>query len=38
LSAIVDPVEQVAELAKLRDQGLISADDFERQRAKVLGP
>jgi hypothetical protein len=38
LSAIIDPVEQVAELAKLRDRGLISADDFERQKAKALGP
>jgi hypothetical protein len=37
LSAIIDPVEQLAELAKLRDRGFISADDLERQKAKVLG-
>ena len=38
LSAIIDPVEQVAELAMLRERGFISDDDFERQKAKVLGP
>jgi hypothetical protein len=37
LSAIIDPVGQIAELAELREQGFISVDDFERQKAKVLG-
>jgi hypothetical protein len=37
LYAIIDPVAQVAELDVLRERGLISADDFERQKAKVLG-
>jgi hypothetical protein len=34
---IIDPVEQVAELEELCERGFISADDLERQRAKVLG-
>jgi hypothetical protein len=37
LCAIIDPVAQVAELDDLRKRGFISADDFERQKAKVLG-
>ena len=34
---IIDPVEQVAELEELCEQGFISAEDLEHQRAKVLG-
>ena len=37
LSVLIDPVEQVAELGELWQRGFISADDFERQKAKVLG-
>jgi hypothetical protein len=37
MSVIIDPVAQVAELEDLRQRGFISLDDFERQRAKVLG-
>jgi Short C-terminal domain len=37
LSAIIDPVGQITELAELCERGFISADDFERQKAKVLG-
>jgi hypothetical protein len=37
LCAIIDPVAQVADLDDLRQRGFISADDFERQKAKVLG-
>jgi hypothetical protein len=33
---IVDPVEQLRELADLFDQGLLSREEFERQRNKVL--
>ena len=37
MSVIIDPVEQVAELADLRERGFISPYEFERERAKVLG-
>jgi Short C-terminal domain len=36
MSAIIDPVVQIEELAQLCERGFISADDFERQKAKVL--
>jgi hypothetical protein len=35
---IVDPVEQIKELATLRARGLLSRDEFERQEAKLLAP
>lgn len=35
---VVDPVEQLAELADLRRRGLLSADEFERHEAKLLEP
>lgn len=31
-----DPAEQILELAALVDRGLLSTDEFERQRSKVL--
>ena len=34
---IVDPVEQVEELARLREQGLLSRAEYEQHRARVLG-
>lgn len=34
---IVDPVEQLRELASLVDRGLLSAEEFQRQRRKVFG-
>jgi hypothetical protein len=37
LHAIIDPVAQLAELGVLCERGFISADDFARQKAKVLG-
>jgi hypothetical protein len=37
LYTIIDPVAQLAELDDLRQRGVISADDLERQKAKVLG-
>jgi len=30
------PADQLAKLAELRDRGVITADEFERQKAKVL--
>ena len=33
---VVDPVEQLRELADLCDRGLLSTEEYERQRAKVL--
>lgn len=34
---VVNQVEQVRELAKLVDRGLVSREEFERQRSKVFG-
>ncbi|MGH3508032.1 MAG: SHOCT domain-containing protein [Nocardioidaceae bacterium] len=36
-AAVVNQVEQVRELAKLMDRGLVSREEFERQRSKVFG-
>ena len=33
---VVDPIEQLRELADLCDRGLLSTEEYERQRAKVL--
>jgi hypothetical protein len=35
---VVDPVKQLEELADLRDRGLLSPEEFERQKEKVLEP
>jgi putative oligomerization/nucleic acid binding protein len=35
---IVDPVSQLAELAQLFTRGLLSSEEFERQKAKVVWP
>ena len=34
--SVVDPVRQIEALDELRRRGLLSAEDFERQKAKVL--
>jgi hypothetical protein len=34
---LIDPVAQVTELADLVDRGLVSPEDFERQRKKIFG-
>ena len=34
---IVDPVEQLEELADLHGRGLLSRDEFERHKARILG-
>ena len=36
LRFLVDPVEQLRALADLHVRGLLSPDEFERQKAKVL--
>jgi Short C-terminal domain len=36
-ASYVDPVAQLQELADLRARGLLSRDEFERQKAKVIG-
>ncbi len=35
-ASVVDPVEQLEELADLCDRGLMSPEEFEDQKAKVL--
>ncbi len=34
---LIDPVAQVTELADLVARGLVSPEDFERQRGKIFG-
>jgi Short C-terminal domain len=36
-AALVDPVEQLEELADLRRRGLLTPEEFERQKLKVWG-
>ncbi|HEY7042650.1 MAG TPA: hypothetical protein VH419_03180 [Nocardioidaceae bacterium] len=36
-AVLVNQVEQVRELAKLVDRGLVSRQEFELQRSKVFG-
>jgi hypothetical protein len=35
---IVDPTEQLETLADLLNRGLLSRDEYERQKAKVIEP
>jgi putative oligomerization/nucleic acid binding protein len=35
---VIDPIEQIEELADLRHRGLLTAEEFERQKAKVFRP
>jgi hypothetical protein len=32
-----DPIEQLKELAALKDQGILTADEFAAQKARILG-
>jgi len=32
-----DPIEQLKQLAQLRDQGILTEEEFARQKAKILG-
>jgi Short C-terminal domain len=36
MALVVDPVEQLRTLADLQARGLLSPDEFERQKAKVI--
>ena len=36
MAFVVDPVEQLSALADLHDRGLLSPDEFKRQKAKVI--
>ena len=36
-AAIVDLAEQLEELSDLRSRELLTADEFEQQRARILG-
>jgi hypothetical protein len=33
---VADPIKQIEALADLRDRGLLTPEEFERQKAKVL--
>jgi hypothetical protein len=32
-----DPIEQLKQLAELRDQGILTEEEFAAQKAKILG-
>ena len=36
MAFVVDPVEQLSALADLHDRGLLSPEEFERQKTKVI--
>ena len=36
--AAPDPIEQLKELAALRDQGILTEEEFAAQKAKILAP
>jgi Short C-terminal domain len=36
-AAAPDPIEQLKELAALKDQGILTEEEFAAQKAKVLG-
>lgn len=35
--APADPIEQLKQLAELRDSGVLTQEEFEAQKAKILG-
>ena len=35
--AAADPIEQIKELAALKDQGILTDAEFQAQKAKILG-
>jgi hypothetical protein len=37
VALVVDPVRQLDELAELHRRGVLTADEFDHQKAKVLG-
>jgi hypothetical protein len=36
-AAAADPIEQLKELAALKDQGILTDAEFQAQKAKILG-
>jgi hypothetical protein len=36
-AAAPDPIEQLTQLAALRDSGALTEEEFEAQKAKILG-
>jgi hypothetical protein len=36
-SSAVDPVEQLTKLGELRDNGVLTEEEFQAQKAKILG-
>jgi hypothetical protein len=38
MAFVIDPVEQVRALADLRSRGLLSREEYERQKAKIVEP
>jgi hypothetical protein len=36
MAFVVDPIEQLHTLADLRKQGLLSAEEYERQKSKII--
>jgi hypothetical protein len=36
-AAAVDPIERIKELAQLKDQGILTEEEFAAQKAKLLG-
>jgi putative oligomerization/nucleic acid binding protein len=34
---VVDPIERLKELAELKDQGILTAEEFAVQKARILG-
>jgi hypothetical protein len=36
--AVVDPVDQIGELADLRRRGLLTREEFESQKLRMWGP
>jgi len=36
-AAAADPIEQIKELAALKDQGILTDAEFQAQKAKILG-
>jgi hypothetical protein len=35
---VIDPVAQLRELAALAEEGLLTGEEYEHQRRRVLGP
>src|SRR3954468_17303938 len=35
--AVPDPIEQLKELASLKDQGILTEEEFAAEKAKILG-